>query len=163
MSKRGHATFGWILVIIGGILLFHHWDILQLDWMTFLMALGVGLFIAGALQRDHGAVFPGTFIFLLGLLFYLKDRYIITAPWWDLWPLIILILGISFVTLYIFSPKRRDALWPGLILIVVAFLLMFVPWCWYDIFYWIGRLWPVLLIAAGILIILESQRRRKLQ
>jgi hypothetical protein len=163
MLHNGRTTFGWILLIVGGILLFHYWDILELDWMTFLMALGVGLFIAGVLQRDHSAVFPGTFIFLIGLLFYLKDRYILEAPWWDIWPLIILFLGISFVMLYVFNPSRRDTLWPGLILIAVSFFLLFVPWCWYDLFYWIGRLWPVLLILAGLFIILETRKRRKVE
>lgn len=162
-DRRRPAALGWILLIIGVLLLLSYWYPISFNWMTLLIVLGIGLFIVGTLQRDHGAIFPGTFLFLLGLLFYLREHTLIHTPWWHLWPLIILSLGVAFVMLYIFDPARKGALFPGLFLIVLAFVFLFFPWSWYEILYWIGKLWPVILIFLGLHLILKSVRREKVE
>ncbi len=162
MANRGRTrTFGWIVLIIGTILLVSHYHPISLDWTAVLMIIGIGLFVAGILQKDHGAVFPGTFLFLFGLLFSLKNSRIILMDWWELWPVILLLLGIAFLAHYIFDTDRKGRLLPGILLIAIAFLLLFVPFCWYDIFYWVSKLWPVILIITGLYLIIKSTRRRK--
>ena len=162
MSHRNPTPLlGWILLIIGALLLLNHWHPFDLSWMTLLMILGLGLFVAGVLQRDHGAIFPGTFLFLLGLLFYLKEHSVFYTPWWHLWPLILLCLGISFLMLYIFEPARRGTMIPGAVLIIVGFVFLFFPYSWNDIIYWFGKLWPVLLIILGLHLIIKAARRSR--
>ncbi|TKJ39080.1 hypothetical protein CEE37_11705 [candidate division LCP-89 bacterium B3_LCP] len=162
MTPHKHSPIlGWILLILGGILLFHHWDIFRLDWINILIILGIGLFLIGIFQKSHTAVFPGTFLFLLGLLFYLQDSYVIRGGWSELWPLILLFLGVAFITLYIFNPADRGALWPGIILIAISFFFLFFPWSWFDIACWVSNLWPILLIIAGLLIIRESRQKNR--
>lgn len=160
------ATLGWILVIVGALLLLNHWHpypwerwYFTLNWITVLIILGVGLFIAGVFREDHGAVFPGTLLFLTGLMFYLKGRDVIYLPWWRLWPLFLMILGVSFISLCIFEPRRKNALLPGFILIGLAFFFLFFPWSWDELFYWTGKLWPVLLIVIGLGILWKSVRK----
>ena len=81
--RRTHV-FGWIILIIGALLMFNHWHHIHFDWTAVLMIIGVVFLVAGLLRRDHGAVFPGTFLFLLGLLFYLKENHILWMPWWEM-------------------------------------------------------------------------------
>jgi len=163
MTRRNKAPIlGWILLLVGGFLLLTHWYPITLNWTTLLMILGIGLFLIGVFHRDHGAVFPGTFLFLLGLLFYLRENYILITSWWNVWPLIILSIGVAFLILYIFEPDRKGVLFPGVILIAIGLIFLFVPWslCWWEFIYWIGKLWPLILIVVGLHLILKSVRRK---
>lgn len=160
-SARNSGTLGWILVIIGGALILNHWLQLEFEWTTVVMLLGALIFIAGVVGRDHGAVFPGTFLFLFGLFFILKEHHRILMPWWDVWVLVLLALGIAFVVLYLFEPNKGGRLLPGIILIVIAFFLLYSPWCISDIFgavLWLWHLWPLALIVIGISLILRALR-----
>jgi len=125
------------------------------------MAIGVGFFLAGIFHRDRGAVFPGTFLFLIGLLFFLNDQDLILLPWWRLWPLFPLFLGVAFINLCIFDPGRKRALFPGIFLIIFAFIFLLLPGSWNELFYWAGKLWPIVLIIIGLHILWKSFQREK--
>jgi hypothetical protein len=158
---RRPYIFGWIIVIIGALLLLNHWFTIELDWTSVLMVIGIAFLVAGLLKRDHGTVFPGMLCLLLGLLFYLKANHVIWIPWGELWPVIILCIGVAFLIQFIVDPKRKGGLLPGLVLLAVGFLFLFTPFCWFDIIYWIGKLWPVLLILVGLYLIFKSEKGRR--
>lgn len=155
---RGKRTsfFGWILLVAGIVLFCNYWFALSFNWITLIILLGIGLFLTGIFQRDHGGIFPGTFILLTGLTFNFQECGFIRQSWWELWPLIILFLGVAFITLFIFDPARRGAIIPGILLIAIAFFFLYSPWNWFEIFYYIHRFWPVLLIILGISLIVKS-------
>ncbi len=160
--NKGPYVFGWVILIIGAALLLNHWHSIELDWTSVLMIIGIALFVAGLLKHDHGAVFPGTLLFLLGLLFYLKANHVIWIPWWELWPVIILCIGVAFLIHFIIDPKRKGGLFPGLVLIAVGFLFLFAPFCWFDIIVWVRKLWPVILIIMGLHLIYKSNKDRRI-
>jgi hypothetical protein len=160
MSERKHTSvFGWILLVIGGALILNHWFDLDFEWSTLVMILGGLIFTAGLLSRDHGAVLPGSFLFLTGLFFILKEHRRILLPWWDFWVLILLALGIAFVVHFIVEPGRKGRLLPGVVLIVVAFVILYSPWTLYDFFqtvFWLWHLWPLVLVILGIHLIVKA-------
>ncbi|MBU1652657.1 hypothetical protein KKA00_10585 [bacterium] len=166
MSHRRHSgVFGWVLLILGIVLILNHWYRWHIEWTTILMILGAGIFLAGVINKDRGAVFPGTFFFLLGLFFYFKEHHIFIAPWWDFWPFILMALGIAFVVQFLFDPLRKGGLVPGVILIAIAFWFLFSPWGWENIVFgiaWFGNVWfPALMIICGIYIIIQSVKRHQ--
>lgn len=162
MSHRNRVPiFGLILISIGVLLFLHQWHHIYLDWTTILMLIGAALFAAGLFQRDRGAVFPGTFLFLLGLVFYIDKYEYFLFSWWEWWPVVLLCLGIAFLVHFVFNPSRKGALIPGIILIVLGLLFLYAPLCWYDLFYWVAKLWPILLILLGIYLIVKSLKRNK--
>lgn len=157
------VTLGWILLLIGGLLLLNHWYPISLDWTTFLMILGIALFLIGLVQRNHDPVLPGTLIFFVGLLFYLKAHTFIVISWWQIWPLLTICVGIAFLVHFILNPEQKGFLFPGPLLIIMGFFFLFFPWSWWcwEITYWFGRLWPVILIIVGIYLILKSAHQSK--
>lgn len=158
-ALKRSLTPGIILVLIGGLLLLHHWFPFVLNWAAFLIILGIVFILLGISRRDHGAVFPGTFLFLIGLLFYLKSQGLIYLPWWQIWPLFALFLGVAFLALCVFDPQRRYAFFPGIFLVALAFLLLLFPWSWDKIFYWISKLWPVILIIIGLRLLWKAKNK----
>jgi uncharacterized membrane protein HdeD (DUF308 family) len=154
-------VIGLILIAIGVLLFLHQWHRIHFDWTTILMLIGALLFVAGVFQRDRGAVLPGTFLFLLGLVFYLDKYEFMLFAWWERWPVVLLCLGIAFLVHFIFNPSRKGALIPGIILIIIGLLFLYAPFCWYDLFNWTAKLWPILLILLGIYLIVKSLKRNR--
>jgi membrane-bound ClpP family serine protease len=125
-----------------------------------MIALGVALFYLGV-ARDRGAVFPGAFLFLLGLLNLLRNEGVLDLPWSLTWPLIVMALGIAFVTLFLFDPSRKGAVLPGTILIVIAFVFLSFPGAWLDILAFVSSWWPLIFVLIGLRILWGSMRKFK--
>ncbi len=154
------SLVGFILLLAGLILLLDRWQPDLLGWNTLLIALGVALLVAGA-RQDRGAILPGTFLFLLGVLLLVKQQHLIYIPWWQTFPLIVLALGVSFVVLYLFDPHRKGVLIPGVLLIAGSLIYLKFPYIWEDILDWLGRWWPILLVIVGLRLIWSSTRLPK--
>lgn len=108
-------------------------------------------------ERDPlRGLFPGLLLIVLGVLFLAATRDWIT---WDIWWRYLLIgLGAAFLidaAAHYLNPNYRDTAFgrfiPGVILLFIglAFLYGFDLW------------WPLVLIAAGIVILLSFLFRRK--
>lgn len=154
------SLVGFILLLAGLILLLDRWQPDFLGWNTLLVALGVALIVAG-LRRDRGAILPGTFLFLLGVLLLIKEQHLIYIPWWQTFPLIVLALGVSFVVLYLFDPQRKGVLIPGVLLIAGSLIYLKFPYILEEIFDWLKRWWPLLLVIVGLRLIWSSTRAPK--
>jgi len=159
-DNRRNLFWGWVLLLLGAFLLLDHRFPHLFGWYTILIGLGVALFVQG-LARNKGAVFPGTFLFLLGLFFLLEQTEVIYLPGWQNWPLIVLFLGVSFVVLYVFDPNRRGALLTGTIIIAGAFIFLRYPHGRDEILEWLGHWWPLILILIGLRIIWKTSVRQK--
>ncbi|HEX7345073.1 MAG TPA: DUF5668 domain-containing protein [bacterium] len=159
-TRRPDRLFGWLLLLLGALLLLDHWYPHLFGWTTILIALGAALLIRAA-RTDRGAAFPGAFLLLLGLFFLVKETDLIYIPWWHNWPMILLILGISFVVLFAFDTTKRGALMVGIPLIVMAFIFLSSPYRWEDILDWIGDWWPLILILIGLNILWKASLSKK--
>lgn len=161
---RRSSVFGWVLVLLGAILILNHWYHWNIEWTEILMVLGIGVLLLGIIGKNRGAVLPGTFLFFLGLFFYFKDHYIFIAPWWNFWPFVLLALGIAFVMQHLFDPIRRGGLIPGILLIAIAFWFLYFPRGLSELicaFGWIGNIWfPAVLIIVGLVVIAKSLKRQ---
>ena len=168
MSTHKHSIWpGLILIVIGALLLVNKLVPYSIGWYEIypliLMALGVLIFISVIGKRDKGAVFFGTFLFLLGLFFFLRNFDIIPYYYMrEVWPIILIILGLSFVSVFITKPDDWGVLVPGGILLFlgIAFLLRKFHIIYLDIGDIIAEYWPVILIIIGGGIILGSLKRQ---
>jgi len=158
--RKPDRLIGWLLLLVGAFLLLDHWYPHLFGWYTILIALGAALLIRAA-RRDRGVAFPGAFLLLLGLFFLLKETDFIYIPWWQNWPMILLITGISFVVLFAFDTTKRGSLIVGSTLILMAFIFLTNPYRWEDILDWIGDWWPLILIIIGLNIIWKAGWGRK--
>lgn len=122
------------------------------------MAVGASLFYRGA-RRDRGFIFPGTFLLLLGLFFFLRHQDLLDFAWWQTWSMIVLLAGISFIVHYLFDLGRRSSLMSGVVLIIIGFVFLHYPDAWDEIFYQGRRWWPVILILIGLRLIWNAREK----
>ncbi|NQS99342.1 MAG: hypothetical protein HQ591_12910 [candidate division Zixibacteria bacterium] len=153
---------GLILIVIGVLFLTESLDILSFHWSHILIVLGALFFVIAFTSSDKGAVFPGTILLLIGLLFILKSSHIIYDPWYDLWPLFPVIVGLAFIILFIFRPGDWGLLIPGgiLMFIGIVFLADNYGRIGFNPGYIISRYWPLILIIIGVKLLFDAKVNR---
>jgi hypothetical protein len=80
--------------------------------------------------------------------------YCVFEGWYmmrDIWPLFIVAPGFGFLLMYLFGKKEQGLLIPGGILTAVG-LFFLVGTTEYD------YLWPIVLIAVGIALLINAKR-----
>ncbi len=171
MNRRGAAVPALMLILVGAFFLlinlgiFRQLSITEL-WPGIVVAVGLMFLLGFIFGRDHdaGLAFVGTIVTLVGAFFFLFTLHV-TVPgfgavqWGDqgrLWPAYPLIVGVAFVVLWI-TNRFRDSgvLVPAVILLIVglagfSFTLGELPIR--NVINW----WPILLIALGLVVLLQS-------
>lgn len=110
---------------------------------------------AAASAARRGGIGAGLILIAVGLIF-LAGQVVPGLMWWNLWPLIIVLVGV----IQMFTPSHRDEWGPerlldglGTVIIGVVFLgntLGIVSW---GVWWMFLTLWPVLIIALGVSIL----------
>lgn len=148
------VTSGIALIVIGVIFLLPNFTNLTLRdlWPLLMLAPGILFFLGYAAdRRNYGLLMPGAILSTYGLLFF----YCTLAGWYlmrELWPLYLIGPGIGFFLMYLLGKKETGLLIPGFILTLLGLIFLLGST---DYEY----LWPLIIIAAGIVIILRSRRR----
>ena len=101
------AILGLFLVLIGAIILLDNLRYIQLpyylfSWMTLLMAIGIFNIISG--NRTAGII-----LLLIGGVFFLQDLDLYYFDLKDYWPLILIIIGITFIFRHRFKTIDRHS------------------------------------------------------
>jgi hypothetical protein len=140
-------------------------------WPIFPLGGGL-LFLAGYLfdRRDPGLIFLGIAATLIGAFFFL---FTLNIPlpvrgmqegvrWEDmskLWPAFVVIGGLAFIGLFLAQPHHE---WPVFSVGVVAVIMgvfafpFTLGWWAGDIGALLAKLWPLLLIIAGLAALLQA-------
>jgi hypothetical protein len=165
MKRKSFPIFGILLIVIGSSILLDRLYIIHFGWYriwpTLLAVLGLWMVINSFIYEKRGKIFGGTFIFLLGVLFVLKNFNIIYMRYDIFWPALFLILGLSFLMLFIFEPKDWGVLIPSIIFIGFGLFVIFTRLGYF--YYWeiwdlIGMYWPVILIIIGVSMLLTKKK-----
>jgi hypothetical protein len=129
-------------------------------WPIFPTLVGLSMFVGwlftGNKRENHGIMIPATINLLIGLFFFGFTMGVF--PWSAmgvLWPVFPLIVGISFFVAWVFSLfSNWGLLIPGGITATVGIVgLGFTLSAQSGLFAWIVRLWPLALIALGVLVL----------
>ena len=157
----GPMITGLLLVILGIVLL-----LAQFFGQRFMSNFWPFLFIAAGLifyavyfirfakpDGFEGMLFPGTYLIILGILFFLLNL----IGWYNmvyLWPTFVLAVAVSLGAIYLFTPKeqdskRKDLLSSIRVLIIISAVL-------YVIAAGGLHLWPLALVIIGLIIIFKA-------
>jgi len=167
MSKtdnRGSVVIGLIFIFIGFILLFHKLGMSYFNpgeiWPQALILIGGLLFFKGILNKDRKGIFPGTFIIIIGLFFYMRGNGIF--PFYHIigiLPIFIIAGGVSFFILFLFKVREVGLLIPAFILTFIGFILITNSLGYISWYQW-KNIWrfflPLCLIFTGIIFVLKS-------
>jgi hypothetical protein len=161
---------GVLLIILGLVFLAFTQNLFGLQWSDVgdfwpVFPIIGGLFVlvpalAATSSHARGAmVFAGAIPVLVGLFFFSITLGVFS--WGDLsflWPVYPLIVGVAFLAGYAASGfKHTYYLIPGLVVSAVALVLFAMTATGsYDL---LGKLWPVFLIIAGLLMLIPRTRR----
>jgi len=156
MAARGMIP-GLIVLLFGVLFLLHNfgflrfWD-LRLYWPLVLIAAG-GYWFLDPKSRGFGIAAVG-----VGVAFQASNLGLIRiSDLFDFWPLILIVVGIS---LLINKKARAQGDWVGGTIVLtlgVVFQLQELDWLNVSI----RRLWPVLLIVAGLAMLQRALRSRR--
>ncbi len=119
-------------------------------WPVFFLALGLYFVFMFAIDRtNYGVLMPAAIFLVMGGTF----QYCAIEGWWMmrvLWPLFIIGPGLGFFLLYFFGKKESGLLVPAYILTGLGVLFILIESeGWY--------LWPLLLVAGGIIMLLRHR------
>jgi uncharacterized protein (DUF486 family) len=148
-QKRLH---GVVLIIIGALFLVFNLTELRWHemWPVVFLGLAVYFVVLFLIDRnDYGVLMPASIFLFMGSIFL----YSSLQGWYHmgtLWPFFLIGPGVGFFLMYLFGKKEKGLLIPGYILsgLGVLFLLIVAEWAY---------LWPVALIALGLVFLFRSR------
>jgi hypothetical protein len=134
-----------VLIIVGGVFLLENFGFIDgawLVWPVLPLIMGLGFCILFfKTKRDIVLLGLGSFV-LLNSLFFFYLNFIGWSTLVVLWPVFIVILGITFLACYMISKSKVLAYLAALLIALgTSFILIFVI---------STKLWPISLVFAGI-------------
>jgi hypothetical protein len=140
-----------VLILVGATFLLENFNIINgiwLIWPILTLILGVGFcMMYFRARRDLVLLGIGSFLNLMSIFFF----YLNFSEWsllTYLWPVFIVILGLTFLACFLMSRSR--------VLVYLATLLIAIGFSFILIFAVSTRLWPISLVLAGISFIIIS-------
>lgn len=159
---NGTTIAGIVLILLGIVFFVATQGVFDLNWGTiwpvFPILAGVGIlaiaFTADTNAARSGLVIGGTIPLLVGAFFFAITLGLF--QWGDmgtLWPVFPIIVGLAFLAAYFAGDREQPGLlWPAAIIGItgLVFLAITGTSVGYGV---IAQLWPLLLIAAGVLML----------
>lgn len=164
-QNRGRIITGIAFILIGVLMLLSRLvgvPMGRLFWPLLLIIGGllffVSYFFSQRAKGSEGLLFPATYLTILGLMF----TYLNLTDWEYmryLWPTFVFGVAISLGVVYLFTPEetggeRRRSGTPILVLTVISVML-------YLLAAKASILWPLILIALGLIVIFGGFRPKK--
>ncbi len=159
-AGRGFPWLGVLLVLIGVALLVGYFVPGLSAGTLVLLAIGAALLAAWLIGGAWPAMVPGLIVLALGVAELIEDLALLGPAGEDVAGLWSISLAIAFAAIWLIGASRgRRSMWPlwaagifGLIGIAqLSGRLVNIPS--------LGFLWPVLIIGAGILLVMNARRR----
>ena len=102
-------------------------------------------------KRERSLV-PGVVLILIGVYFLLRELNLIHLRWRELYPVVLLALGLLFLVAA-FRREDKGAAFPGTVLLVLGIFFALRNYDLAPISYYlydVGDYWPVFLLAFGL-------------
>ncbi|MFL7794258.1 MAG: hypothetical protein AB8I69_19100 [Anaerolineae bacterium] len=156
--RRSSLATGLVLILIGALIfaaqLVPGWET-WLQWPLFIIGIGAVLLIIGLLTRVPGLAVPACIVGGIGGLLYYQNATGDWDSWAYAWALIPGFVGVGIIVAGLLGGRFRKPLREGgqLILISLVMFLAFGSFLGLIGLGPLGKYWPVLLIALGVLIL----------
>ena len=164
--NSGFPIFGIFLIILGIGLILNRLQLLHYHWGGILWVClglaGLAATIQAFITRRRGVVFWGSFLFFTSIAMLVHRSELVSFAPWDAPATFSLALGLSFLMLFLYEPRRFGSL------IAVLFfggygILYYLWWWdvidWFEMKYYLRTYWPVFIILWGLSLILRPKKR----
>ena len=157
MNKYRFSWLGIFLIVIGGVLLLHRLNVLDIGFFQIfwplIIVFGFAKVETGFSRNRRGRIFWGTVLFLYGLFFFLGALESVDVHWTMFFPASFLIVGIAFFMMFLNDVRNWYLVIPSILFggIGAAFLLTeygyFNEW---EVREAVRLYWPIGLILLGV-------------
>ena len=76
-----------------------------------------------------------------------------------MWPIFLIIFGVSFLVLFIIDPKEYGVLIPAGILLFIGVTKLLKKMHYWEVYDVVIKLWPLIFVIVGLGIIINSLRK----
>ncbi len=167
-GKRSSLTLGVILVILGGFFIAANLipalhDLLNQanSWPIIIEAVALGLLLLGLIIGVPDLAIPASIVGGIGAILWVQNVTGLWASWSYAWALIPGFAGVGMLLAKVLGGWNRYNAGNALNLIGTSLLLFVIFGAIFNGFSWMGPYWPILLIAAGLLIGIRSFFRNR--
>jgi len=160
----GFSIFGVFLILLGLGLILSKLSLFHYRWgIIFWVCLGVAGLAATVqafITRRRGVVFWGSLLFFSSIAILVHRFELLNFAPWDIPAAFSLALGLSFLMLFFYEPRRFGVLVP--VLLFGGYGVLYYLWWWdvidwFEMKYYIQTYWPVLIILWGISLIFRRR------
>ncbi len=165
-NKSSSIALGIALVVVGLGLILNKMHVLDFSWSQIYplaMLTFSGFSFASLVRGDKNAAFLGTVLAVLGLFFVFRNYDIVDYLWYfEVWPVLLISLGLGFIALYFFKPYDWGILIPGSVLTFLGavFLLQNLDIAWSTLRL-VKNLWPLILVIIGAGLIANNLLKKR--
>lgn len=161
MDKRNRTTLVLgILLVLAGIYFvlinvlpgFAQLINITFSWPVIIMLVGAGLLILGLLTGAAEMAVPAFIVAGIGGILYYQNMSGNWGSWSYLWTLIPGFSGLGILAAWLFGARKKNTVRDGLDAIGTSLVLFVIFGAIFGAFKQLGPYWPVLLIAAGLVI-----------
>jgi uncharacterized integral membrane protein len=166
-SKRSTLAIGILLVLIGAYFVvanmvpaFHDWVNVTMSWPLIIIAVGVGLLVLGLLVGAPEMAIPAVIVAGIGGILYYQNLSGNWASWSYMWALIPGFSGLGMLLGKLLGARGEHTVRSALDTIGTSLVMFVIFGAFFGAFRMLGNYWPLLLVAAGVLLGLRSLIRK---
>lgn len=161
MNKRNRTSLvlGILLVLVGIYFVlvnavpgFAQLINVTFSWPVIILLVGAGLLIIGLLSGAPDMAVPAFIVAGIGGILYYQNFSGNWGSWSYLWTLIPGFSGLGMLVSWLFGARKKNTVRDGLDAIGTSLVLFVIFGAIFGAFKQLGPYWPVLLIAAGLVI-----------
>jgi hypothetical protein len=156
--------FGIFLILLGAGLILSKLHVFHYSWGIILWVclgvVGVVTVVQAFITRRRGVVFWGSLLFFVSVAMIAHRFVLIDIAPWDVPATFSLALGLSFLMLFFYDPRRFGVLIP--VLFFGGYGVLYYLW-WWDVIDWfemrhyVFMYWPVFVILWGLSLIFRRR------
>ncbi|NIO06900.1 MAG: hypothetical protein GTO40_02505 [Deltaproteobacteria bacterium] len=163
LKRRTNLAAGLVLILIGGAFLVAQlvpdafaWLDPATNWPLFIIGIGVLLLLVGLLAGIPAMAVPACIVGGIGGLLYWQNATGNWESWAYVWTLIPGFVGIGVILSGLLSGQPRKAIREGGGSIFISLVLFTIFGFFFGRDAFQGILWPSLLIALGVLVLIRG-------
>ena len=167
-KRRSSLAAGLVLILLGAWFLavqfvpgLRAWMNIEYSWALIIVGVGVLLLVIGLLTGVAGLAVPACIVGGVGGLLHWQNATGNWESWAYAWALIPGFVGAGIVLSGLLGGEVRQSVRAGGRLILISLVLFAVFGSFFGALGLVGRYWPVLLIALGLLILIQSLFRSR--
>lgn len=163
VQRRSNLALGVVLILLG--LVFLATRLLPglelvIGWPWIVIGVGAALLVIGLLTGVPDMAVPGCIVGGIGGILYYQNLTNDWTSWSYMWALIPAFVGVGMLVAALLGGRSRYAIREGIRTLLVGIVLFVVFGSFFGAFSWLGVYWPLVLVGAGVLILIENFFKR---